>query len=128
MSELEGKPPGKVQAIGIMHLIGGLLNVVMSLFWLFYGVVSGALTFGVGLVFCCPAFILLPIGIMEIVSGAKHLSSNHAGLQAPRITGFAEIAAILGCGTISMIFGILTLVFLNDPEVEAYYQSKQLTG
>lgn len=128
MTTLEGKPPGKVQALGIMHLIGGILNIIMSLFWAFYGLFTGAMTFGIGLAFCCPVFILLPVAILELISGFKHLSSDHTGLKAPRTTGFLEIASILGCSTISMIFGILTLVFLSDPEVEAYYQSKQITG
>ena len=119
------KPPGKIQAIGIFHLIGGILNILMSLLWALYGLISGVATFGIGLILCCPVLVLLPVGIMEIISGIKHLSSDHRGLKEPRLTGIAEICAILGCGTISMIFGILTLVFLSDPEVAEYYRRKQ---
>ena len=121
-------PPGKVQAIGAMHLVAGIMNVIASLFWALYGVLMGVATFGVGLLFCCPAFILLPIGIMEIISGSKHLSKNHAGLKPPRMTAFAENSAILGCGMISCVMGVLTLVFLNDPEVAAYYEKQRLGG
>lgn len=124
MSDLPAKPPGKVQAIGIMHLVGGIMNMLLCLLWSFEGLVGGIATFGIGLIFCCPAFVLLPIGILEIISGIKHLSSDHTGLKAPKMTGIIELFAILGCGTFSMIFGILTLVFLSDPEVDAYYQSK----
>ena len=122
MDELEkAKPPGQVQAIGFMHLIGGILNILSGLFWALYGAMMGLATFGIGLVACCPFFILVPIGIIEIISGAKHLSSNHAGLKPPKAVGIIEIASILGCMVPSTVMGILTLVFLNDPEVQAYY-------
>lgn len=128
MDDVAAKPPGKVQAIGVLHLIGGILNILLAFFWGIYGLATGVVTFGIGLLLCCPVFLLLPIGIMELISGAKHLSSNHAGLKPPKITAFCELGAILGCSTFSFIFGILTLVFLSDPEVNAYYESKQLTG
>ncbi len=124
MSDAVAKVPGKVQAIGIFHLVGGIMNLLLCLFWGAYGLIGGLATFGIGLVFCCPAVIVLPIGILELISGIKHLSSDHTGLKAPKMTGIVELFAILGCGTFSLIFGILTLVFLSDPEVDAYYTSK----
>ena len=128
MSDLENKPPGKVQAMGIMHLIGGIMNIILALIWGAYGLLTGLMTFGIGLIVCCPAFILLPIAIVEIISGVKHLSKDHTGLKPPRTTGIVEIGSILGCSIMSTIFGILTLLFLNDPEVEAYYAQNQLSG
>ncbi len=122
------KPPGKVQAIGVMHLIGGIFNIIAALSFGFLGVTTALFTFGIGLLYCCPLIIMLPVGILEIVSGARHLSSDHTGLQAPKTTAIAEIVGILGCSTFSLIFGILTLVFLSDPEVAEYYESKRLTG
>ncbi len=121
-------PPGKVQAIGVMHLVGGIFNLIGAGTWALVGLSWGVATFGLGLVMCCPVFILIPIGILEIISGAKHLSSNHAGLRPPKTMAIVEICTIMFCSTFSMIFGILTLVFLSDPEVAAYYESKQLTG
>ncbi|MFN7143965.1 MAG: hypothetical protein ACK4YP_09330 [Myxococcota bacterium] len=128
MDPLAPKPPGKIQAIGVMHLVGGIFNIIMSLTWAFLGLSTAVFTFGIGLLYCCPVILLLPIGIMEIISGAKHLSSDHAGLTPPKTTAILEIAGILACSTFSLIFGILTLVFLNDPEVSEYYASKRLTG
>jgi len=128
MSNALAKPPGKVQAIGIMHLIGGILNIFGALAWAAGGFLNGLMTFGIGCILCIPTFILLPVGIIEVISGAKHLSKDHTGLKPPRGTAIAEICAILGCQWLGVVFGVLTLVFLNDPEVEAYYAEKQLTG
>jgi hypothetical protein len=123
---LAPKPPGKVQAIGVMHLVGGIFNVLVALVWAFMGVGTALFTFGVGLLYCCPVVLLLPVGVLEIVSGYQHLKSDHTGLRPPRATAIAEICCIFACSTFSLIFGILTLVFLQDPEVEAYYAQKRL--
>lgn len=117
-------PPGKVQAIGVMHLIGGIWNLLTATGYVAYVILS----LGFGFLACCPAVALLVIGIFEIVSGARHLSSNHAGIAPPLGVGITEICTLALCSIVSPILGILTLVFLSDPEVKAYYQSKQLTG
>ena len=59
---------------------------------------------------------------------AGYLGSNHAGLRPPKGIAIAEVGGILLCGTFSLIFGILTLVFLNDPEVVEWYEKKRLEG
>lgn len=119
-------PPGKVQAIGVMHLIAGIFNLVGAGSWAIFGFSMGLSTFGLGCVTCCPVLFLIPMGILEIVSGARHLSSDHTGLRPPMGIAIAETCAVLLCSAFSTIFGILTLVFLSDPEVKAYYASKQL--
>ncbi len=119
------RPPGKVVAIGIMHLVSGLLNLLLALFWFFQGFVGGLASFGIGFVLCLPIVILLPVGILEMVSGARHLSSIHDRLAEPRLTAVGQIMCLLGCNLISTISGVLTLVFLGDPQVSAYYASRR---
>jgi hypothetical protein len=121
-------PPGKVQAIGVMQLISGIFNLMGAVTWGVIGFTYGIMTLGLLLPLCCPVFFLVPLGIMEIISGAKHLASNHAGLRPPKGIAIAEVGGILLCGTFSFIFGILTLVFLNDPEVVEWYEKKRLEG
>ncbi|MDP2311385.1 MAG: hypothetical protein Q8P41_00655 [Pseudomonadota bacterium] len=128
MADALAAPPGKVQAIGVMHLIGGIFNLIIAAMWVLAGLSWGVATLGIGFVMCCPVLLYLPVGILEIVSGVRHLSSDHSGLQPPKGIAIVEICMILTCSTFSMIFGILTLVFLSDPEVTAYYESKRLTG
>lgn len=125
-------PPGKVQAIGVMHLIGGVFNLIAAFGCAAAGLWSGLWTFGIGCLACFPVLLLLPIGVAELVSGARHLSGNHVGLRPPKALAIAEICCLLSCSMSSGVFGVLTLVFLSDPEVEAYYSrmaiDKQLTG
>lgn len=131
MSELQGQPagpavmPGKVKAIGWLHLFGGISNLCWAGFWTLYGGVGGILTFGVGLIFCCPVFILLPVACLELYSAYIHLGPGGRGQGGPRITSFAEICTITVCNTFSVIPGILTLMFQSDPEVKAWYAENQ---
>ncbi len=126
MSEID-RPPGKVQAIGILHLIAGIQNVLMAILWIFTSFSVLLATFGLGFLACCIPFIYGGLAIIEIYSGIRHLSSDHTGLRPPMLVGIVEIFGILGCGMISVVSGVLTLVFLQDPEVAAYYQRKQVT-
>lgn len=119
------RAPGKVQAIGVLHLLGGVLNLVSALFWMVYGAMITVGTLGLGFLACCPVFVLLPLGVVEVMSGVRHLSSDHDGLKPPRRVGIAQLFAVLGCMPTSVISGVLTLVFLSDPEVAAYYERKQ---
>lgn len=127
MIDAVDRPPGKVQAIGILHLIAGLQNTMMALLWVFGSLSVLITTFGLGFLACCLPFLYGGLAVIEVYSGIRHLSSDHTGLRAPTLVGVAEILGILGCGMISVVSGVLTLVFLQDPEVVAYYQRKQIT-
>lgn len=126
MSEVE-KPPGKVQAIGIIHLIAGIQNAALAVAWVFGSLSVLISTFGLGFFACCFPFLFGGLAILEIYSATKHLSSDHTGLRPPMMVGIFELVGIFGCSVFSVVSGVLTLVFLQDPEVTAYYQRRQIT-
>lgn len=111
--------PGKVQAIAIMTLINGILDVLWGI-GLTVSVVVG--TFGVGLL-CIPLTILPSVlGIFEIVCATK-LLSNPPRQYPVQTIAILQIVAILFADVIGPIIGILTLVFYNDPPVRHYIDS-----
>ena len=116
--------PGKVQAIGIMHLVSGILNLLWGIGYVFYGLIMGLTTLGIGLVCCCPVFLLIPTGILVILSAIKHMKEPPEDLQPQPLVSYLEIAGILCCNWISMVIGIVGLVFLQDEEVKAYYRAQ----
>lgn len=120
--QLTSPAPQKIQLIGLVHLIAGILNLLSCFGIALYGLGMGVATFGIGLLACCPLVLMLPVSVAEIVSGARHLSSNHAGLRAPKVTAILEIICVIFCSPWALLAGILTLVFMGDPEVEAYYR------
>ena len=112
--------PGKVQAITIMMLINGILNILVSL-GLTISVVIG--TFGTGLV-CAPLTILPGVlGIFEVIYAARLLSDPVRPVKNLQTIAILEIVAVLFGNGISLVVGILNLVFLSEPEVKAWLAS-----
>ena len=117
-SPLQPKP-GKVQAIAIMTLINGILNILWGI-GLTGSVVLG--TLGIGLL-CAPVTILpLVLGIFEIIGGAKLMGEPPRKFNVQTIA-ILEIVAILAGDGISLIVGILNLVFYNEPPTQQYIDS-----
>lgn len=110
--------PGMVQAIAIMTMINGILNIMAGLS-ITAAVVLG--TLGVGLL-CAPVTILpCVLGIFEIIYAANLLANPPKAIQPSQSIAILEIACILLGNVVSMIVGILAIVFYNDEEVKAYF-------
>jgi predicted Zn finger-like uncharacterized protein len=107
--------PGKVQAIGIMVLIGGIFA---CLIFLSVSIWAGLATFGL----CCiPGVYGLVVGIMAIVKGAQLLGDKAHLQPAPSGIGIMMIINIINGDVVNLVLGILVLVFLSDPEVKDYF-------
>jgi len=104
----EVKKPGKVTAIGGMRLGAGICNIMA------------------GIVFCWLLFpiVMIPLGIIEIISASNLLKAKPRQPSALKTIAVLEIIAIITlAGWISVVVGILTLVFLSDPRVTNYVSS-----
>lgn len=97
--------PGKVTAIGGMRIGAGVCNILA------------------GIVFCwlLLPLVMIPLGVVEIISASNLLKSRPTQPQGLKTIAILEIVAILTlAGWISVVVGIITLVFLADPRVKAY--------
>ena len=123
-----GERPGKVQAIAIMTLIGGILACVYSgialLFLLFYGIVGGIATFGIGcLCLLWPGpYYGITVGILATIKGSQLLGERARTLPPPRGTAIMMIINIINFDVVNCVLGILILVFCSDPEVENWHR------
>jgi hypothetical protein len=119
-----GAKPGKVQAIAIMTLIDGIASILGAFFWVIF-ILSGVIgTAGLGfpLLVCCVAPIYsLVVGIMDLVFAAKLLPDPPKTNEFSKPVAIMEIVNILSFNVLSVVTGILSLVFANDPEVIAYF-------
>jgi len=113
--------PGKVQAIAIMTLVGGILATLFGAGGLLYVAIVGLATFGIGCLFAVFPVYWIVAGILCIVQGSKLMGKNPE-LVYPKTknTAILQIVCIICCDWINMTLGIITLVFLNDPQVRAY--------
>lgn len=110
--------PGMVTAISIMTLVSGILNIIYALS-LTLGIVVG--TLGIGLL-CAPITILPGVlGIFEILYAVKLLSNPPKPVQPSQAIAIMEICTIIVGNVISVVMGILALVFYNDSTVQAYF-------
>lgn len=113
--------PSQITTIGIFHLVSGIVNLMGGVSWFLLGFLKGMLTLGIGCIFCIPAFLMLPLGIMEIISGAKHLSPNPRNLSPPSALAVVQCVAVMAGNPLSLASGIVTLTMINAPEIKRYY-------
>lgn len=108
--------PGLVQAIAIMTLVNGILNILWG-FTFAIGLTIGVVTL------CLVPFTFLPVllGIFEIIYAAKLLGNPPQPVQPSQAIAVLEICCFLFFNAISLIVGILALVFYNDARVKAYF-------
>ena len=112
--------PGKVQAISIMTLISGILNIIGGL-TITLTVVLG--TVGIGLL--CAPITLAPsvLGIFEIIYASKLLTAQPVNVKPNKTLAILEICCIVAGMIPSCVVGILNLIFFDDPEVVAYFET-----
>ncbi len=116
--------PGKVQAIAIMTLVGGILAIVLAVGWLAYIGLVGLATLGVGLLCCLwpGPYYSLVLGIMATIKGAQLLGKDGHLQPPPKGISIMMIINIVNGDVVNLVLGILNLVFLNDEEVARYYR------
>lgn len=110
--------PGLVQFIAIMTLVNGILNILYGL------IVTGAIvlgTFFLGII-CAPVTILpVVLGIFEILYAVKLLATPPQPVRPSQTIAILEIIAVITGNIISLIVGILALVFYADADVKYYF-------
>lgn len=114
--------PGKAQAIAIMTLVNGILNILWGISVAFGFFIGAFGTFGFAL--CCLPISLYPIGvgIFEIISATKLLGNPPRKFDVKTIA-ILEIVNIVVLAVPSLVVGILNLVFYNEPDVRTYIDS-----
>jgi len=123
--------PGQVQAIGIMALVDGILNILYSItgpIVMTTGLLGGALA---SLGICAPGLICLPglvvfayplvLGILEIIYGVQLLGNPPRVNRPARYLAIMQIVNILFLQVLSVVAGILSLVWYNDEKILAYF-------
>lgn len=109
--------PGRYQAIYIMMLIDGILNVINGA-----GLVGGALISIIGVI-CLPVVAIpLTLGIFEILYASKMLNHKKVSHGTIQTIAIFETASILYGNVIALVVGILNLIFLDDPAVKNYLE------
>ena len=115
------KKPGKVQALSIITLVSGCYNAVHAVFFFFYVLMVGVMTFGLGCVLIVLPIYLGIVATLEILYAMKILATPMKTNQPSKVVPILQVICVLACNPITLAAGILGLVFNNDPDVKAYF-------
>jgi hypothetical protein len=111
--------PEKFQAIAIIQLVSGILEVISGLGFNLWGFIAGVYSFGIGCLLIPFGIYLLVVGTLAIISGAMGLGGNPVHkLYKP--VAIMQIVGIICCDAWGLISGILCLIFLSEPAVKDF--------
>jgi hypothetical protein len=103
------RKPDKVQAIAIMSLVDGILNIIWGVVLIF-----GICTAPLGL-------YAIVVAVLGLIYASKLMSSYPQGVTQNKTLAVMQIVNIITGNVASLVMGIITLVFYDDPEVYNYY-------
>ena len=119
--------PGKVTAIAVMVLINGILNLMYALSLFVWGTLSCLTIVGIiwGLLMVLWSLYPAILGVLEIVYAARILPNPIETSRPAKYISVMEIINIIACDFLGLVVGILSLVFYSEPEVVAYFRSRE---
>jgi hypothetical protein len=108
--------PSLVKTVAILTLVNGIVNI-------FWGLVAAAGVLSTVVLACLVGFAILPtvLGVFEVVYAAKLLAEPIQPIRPSRSIAVLEILCLLAGNVFSMVVGILSLVFYNDPQVVGFF-------
>ncbi len=118
------EPPAQIKQTAILQLISGILTmtIMMCVSWTTLSTVSAICTFGLLPICGLFSFILVPIGIFEIVSGILGLTNPRSAGPVMKICSYIEMGSILFGGVSTAIAGGVAMSMLSNAEVTAYLE------
>lgn len=114
--------PGKLQALSIVQTVIGGFEILMSIFWIFYVLIIGVATMGIGLLLIPLPLILLAVGILSLVAGIKGLNKNFNKKMSFGVA-IAQMVLLLGCDILSFGAGLTGVILLTQDDTKAYLAS-----
>jgi hypothetical protein len=105
--------PGRVEAIGIMMLVGGIIALSAG------GTIVKLHFFHIQPAFAAYSFVL---GILAIIRGIRILGKHGTNQRSPRTIAIMQIINIINGDVPNLVLGLITLSFLKDPAVRRYFR------
>ena len=105
--------PGRVEAIGIMLLVGGIIALSYS---------GATPKFHIIRLWGPFAAYSLVLGIMAIIRGIRILRKGGPCQRSPRTIAIMQVINIVNFDVVNFVLGLVTLSFLKDPAVRRYFR------
>lgn len=104
--------PSQLQTLGILRLISGILNCLIGFSLLFT------------VVWILPAAFGIVVGILEIINATKLMASPIRLGKPAKPLAIMEIICIINGSVMSLVVGILALVWYNDPKIKNFFDAQ----
>ena len=113
--------PSKVQTMGVLILISGILNIVWGGILALLGVLSL-----IGIL--CAPILLLPmvLGVFELIYALNLLAEPPKVKKPSQTIAILEICDFLFLNIFAVVVGIVSLILSNEDEVKAYFADLDL--
>jgi hypothetical protein len=117
--------PSELQTCKTFFLVSAIVNILILLGWSGTAVLSGLVTCGIGCFLGIIPLINLASCIMDFIAYNKlnNLSSFDT-YKTMQFAAIMEIITILSSNVVSMIFGIITLNYINNENVVKFLKEK----
>ncbi len=117
--------PSELNTSKTFFLISGIVNILVLLGWGGTTIFTGLITCGFGCLMGLVPLINLLSCILDFIAYNKLNNLVTPGLyNTMQLTAIVEIVTILTGNIVSMIFGILILNYINNPEVTNFLKEK----
>jgi hypothetical protein len=117
--------PSELQTSKTFFLISGIVNILILLGWSGTTIIGGLVTCGIGCLFGLVPVINLVSCIMDFIAYNKLNTLNRMDTHGTmQFAAILEIVTILSGNVVSLIFGILTLTYINKEEVQNFLKDK----
>lgn len=123
----EGKMNNSDQTnlLKIFFLISAILNLLFALGWSGYTAIGGLITCGIGCLFGAIPVINVIACVMDFIAYSRLNQQNRSGSYGTlQFAAIFDIVTILTGNFASMVFGIISLVFLNNDDVKNELKAK----
>ncbi len=109
----------QLNLLKIFFLISGILNVLFATGWSGYTLIGGLITCGIGCLFGAIPIINVIACIMDFIAYNRLNRMNKTGTyNTIQFTAIFDIVTIITGNVVSMVFGIIALIFLNNEETK----------
>jgi hypothetical protein len=110
--------PGKVQAIAIMTLVGGIHALLVGLVGLLIGVGTCVCLLWPG------TYYSIVLGILAVIKGSQLLGTDAHRQAPPQAIAIMQIVNIVNGDVPNCVMGILTLVFLSEKPIARFFRGR----
>ncbi|MCB0721484.1 MAG: hypothetical protein KDC42_04185 [Ignavibacteriae bacterium] len=117
--------PSQLSTAKTFFLISAIVNMVYAVLLGIYAAITGLFTCGIGCFLFIMPIIAIVSCVMDFIAYNKLNSLNQPGtFSSVQFAAIMEIVTILAGNPVSLIFGIIILVYLNDENVKSYLVQK----